>query len=305
MTKIQLRHDTAANWTSINPILAVGEAGFETDTNKIKLGDGTKNYNDLEYLVSNSDISDKLNTDGSNVAEEFILNNDIIEFNPQTSLEVNSELVTINTTDNCKINNVGFTDRSIYISGDNIYGTISLEDTTTNAFIENTIAGDYSSINIGGLNIKNPTSPENYVEIDSNKSLVFNPNNTTEKIYYHTNSAENEIATVNILNNNKQEITHWSFPNSKYVTLNPPTDTVLTAPADGWFFIDGKSTTTSNAYLQVITNGLERYVDNAYANNIWVSLHIPVRANQQITVQYTNITLRNCWFIYANGNAPQ
>ena len=29
---IQLRSDTAANWASVNPTLAVGETGFETDT---------------------------------------------------------------------------------------------------------------------------------------------------------------------------------------------------------------------------------------------------------------------------------
>jgi hypothetical protein len=35
---IQLRRDTAANWTSTNPALATGEIGFETDTGKFKIG---------------------------------------------------------------------------------------------------------------------------------------------------------------------------------------------------------------------------------------------------------------------------
>ena len=35
---IQLRSDTAANWVSVNPTLAVGEIGFETDTGKFKIG---------------------------------------------------------------------------------------------------------------------------------------------------------------------------------------------------------------------------------------------------------------------------
>jgi hypothetical protein len=37
-TTIQIRRDTAANWTSTNPTLAVGEMGFETDTGKFKFG---------------------------------------------------------------------------------------------------------------------------------------------------------------------------------------------------------------------------------------------------------------------------
>jgi hypothetical protein len=49
MTKIQLRRDTAANWTTNNPTLAQGEPCFETDTGKFKIGDGATAYNDLAY----------------------------------------------------------------------------------------------------------------------------------------------------------------------------------------------------------------------------------------------------------------
>lgn len=46
---IQIRRDTAANWTSANPILAQGEMGFETNTRKLKVGDGTTAWNSLLY----------------------------------------------------------------------------------------------------------------------------------------------------------------------------------------------------------------------------------------------------------------
>ena len=48
---IQLRRDTASNWTSANPILAQGELGVETDTNKIKVGDGSTAWASLGYLI--------------------------------------------------------------------------------------------------------------------------------------------------------------------------------------------------------------------------------------------------------------
>jgi len=47
--KIQFRRDAAANWTSVNPILSEGEFGYETDTKKYKLGDGTTTWNSLAY----------------------------------------------------------------------------------------------------------------------------------------------------------------------------------------------------------------------------------------------------------------
>lgn len=48
-TVIQPRRGTAAAWTSANPVLAAGEMGFETDTDKYKLGDGTTLWNALPY----------------------------------------------------------------------------------------------------------------------------------------------------------------------------------------------------------------------------------------------------------------
>lgn len=52
MTQIKLRRDTAANFTSKNPVLGVGEPAYETDTKKLKIGDGTTAYNSLEYFSS-------------------------------------------------------------------------------------------------------------------------------------------------------------------------------------------------------------------------------------------------------------
>ena len=47
--KIRLRRDISAVWQLVNPILLDGEPAFETDTGKMKIGDGQKNYNALPY----------------------------------------------------------------------------------------------------------------------------------------------------------------------------------------------------------------------------------------------------------------
>lgn len=51
MTQIKLRRDTFANFTSKNPILGIGEPAYETDTKKLKIGDGTTAYNSLDYFA--------------------------------------------------------------------------------------------------------------------------------------------------------------------------------------------------------------------------------------------------------------
>ena len=49
---IQIRRDSASDWTSANPTLASGELGYETDTGKLKFGDGTTAWTSLAYYTT-------------------------------------------------------------------------------------------------------------------------------------------------------------------------------------------------------------------------------------------------------------
>lgn len=48
--RIILRRDTSANWTTQNPVLLQGEPGYETDTGKLKIGNGENAWNSLAYF---------------------------------------------------------------------------------------------------------------------------------------------------------------------------------------------------------------------------------------------------------------
>ena len=66
-TRMQQRRGTAAQWVSTNsgngPILNAGEIGYETDTNKFKIGDGTNHWVNLDYFVdSNSTVNPAFGT---------------------------------------------------------------------------------------------------------------------------------------------------------------------------------------------------------------------------------------------------
>ena len=56
-SRMQQRRDTAANWTSNNPTLAAGEIGFETDTKKLKIGDGTTAWTSLAYAIGSVSLT--------------------------------------------------------------------------------------------------------------------------------------------------------------------------------------------------------------------------------------------------------
>ena len=47
--RILLRRDSLGNWQSNNPVLLSGEPGYETNTGKLKVGDGITPWNQLSY----------------------------------------------------------------------------------------------------------------------------------------------------------------------------------------------------------------------------------------------------------------
>lgn len=79
-TQIQLRRDTAANWTAANPVLAQGEPGYETDTGKLKVGNGSSAWNSLSYqaaaaIVDGTIVNDDVNASaaiaGTKISPDF------------------------------------------------------------------------------------------------------------------------------------------------------------------------------------------------------------------------------------------
>ena len=53
----QLRRGTSSTWTKNNPLLLAGEPGYELDTHKVKIGDGTSYWKDLPYIGEHNIIS--------------------------------------------------------------------------------------------------------------------------------------------------------------------------------------------------------------------------------------------------------
>lgn len=48
--RFQIRRDLSSAWTAADPVLADGEMGYEKDTGKMKIGDGTTHWKKLEYF---------------------------------------------------------------------------------------------------------------------------------------------------------------------------------------------------------------------------------------------------------------
>ena len=89
-TRMQQRRGTAAQWISTNngdgPVLNAGEIGFETDTGKFKVGDGTNHWVDLEYFIDESQIN--------NITDNYILSSTLAQPNGVATLDGAGKLTT-------------------------------------------------------------------------------------------------------------------------------------------------------------------------------------------------------------------
>ena len=104
---IQIRRDTAANWTSANPTLAQGELGAETDTSKIKIGDGSTVWSSLGYLVdtggyaaysdTTANFTGTLQNGGSNVVVDTDIGSTVQGYDANTTTSTNTQTLTNKT----------------------------------------------------------------------------------------------------------------------------------------------------------------------------------------------------------------
>jgi hypothetical protein len=84
--RIQLRRDTAANWTSNNPVLREGEIGIETDTFKMKVGNGSSTWAQITQYMN-------IVPDGNLTIEDYIPTSDIGAENGVVGLSSNNAII--------------------------------------------------------------------------------------------------------------------------------------------------------------------------------------------------------------------
>lgn len=74
--RILFRRDTSTNWSTNNPVLGSGEPGYEIDTNKLKVGDGSTAWNDLSVLNSAGITGPTGDVNWSDINSSLIADND-------------------------------------------------------------------------------------------------------------------------------------------------------------------------------------------------------------------------------------
>ena len=164
-TRMQQRRGTAAQWISTNsgngPILAAGEIGYESDSNKFKIGDGTNHWLSLDYFMDADSTT-----------------------NPQFGSSIVFEGTTANAFETTLSVTDPTADRAIILP--DAAGTVVLANSSTGAV---TISGD--------LTVSGTTTTINSTTINATTGIVFE--GTTADAYETTISVTDPTAARTII----------------------------------------------------------------------------------------------------------
>lgn len=138
-TRIRVRRDTLSQWTGINPTLAVGEIGYELDTNKMKVGNGINSWNNLAYIT----------VDESSINFPTPPDTRLIIASSANNISNNDRII-VNLTDGDRLNIVG--EEGVTIDYSNSYKRLSIKaDKLYNPVSSGTIVNPTSSGTPGSL----------------------------------------------------------------------------------------------------------------------------------------------------------
>ncbi len=300
MTQIKLRRDTSANFASANPVLGTGEPAYETDTKKLKIGDGTTAYNSLDYFTGGSSTFEVVQplklVDGTltlQIDEQTIQvqNGKLVANLDELGNEVNdlSGRVTAVEADVLKKQ-----DKIVTLTQE-AYDALAEKNPETIYMIEGETSSDLpiaSATTLGGVKVGDNLS----ITVDGILSAVGGPQ-----------GADTNLS--NLTNLGKAQIAHLAMPSDKYTDLTlGASGSDYTAPSDGWYYLKYNSTSsTCAAVMEVRLNGSILYGLN---NSITAGTYNPqttlfVRKGTTMKLSHQNGTVHFFRFIYAQGTESE
>lgn len=204
---IQIRRDTASNWSSANPTLAQGELGLETDTLKVKAGTGSANWASLSYLIDTGGYVTA--TYSGNVAITGSLAGDNIKLD-------GNAISSTNTNGNIQLfpNGTGYTE----LYGNTNAGTIrfNCENNSHGVTVQGPAHSAAATYTVKLPNTLGLTQASGLVTSDANGVVSFD-NGTIEESTTITSSSN--AATLNLRDGNS--FLHDLTENVTYTFSNP------------------------------------------------------------------------------------
>lgn len=202
-TQIKLRRDTTSNWSQSNPVLALGEPGFDTTENRLKIGNGVTRWNSLPWIADNP-------TSYNNLLDKPTIPSDISQLTDNQNLLGNGGLTIADFGEGFSVNGSGkIVTQKLYSTNSTNSAQHYRLELDNNGVVH---LPDQSIIN--GATLK--SVPGNYAGITAG------PVGADEDSWMWVDSTGAFIATKYNTGPAKQ----WSFDNTGVLTLPPGGDIV-------------------------------------------------------------------------------
>jgi len=249
-TRMQQRRGTAAQWISTNggagPVLNAGEMGWESDTNKFKIGDGVNNWTSLDYF---SDINSTVNPAfGSSITFEGATANDFettlaitdptadrtITFPDSTGTVALTSDITVTASSTNTLSN-----KSISLGSNTVTSTLAQLNTAISDADVATLAGTETLTN---KTLTNPTLTTPNIGVASGTSLTLTGDLIVQGTTTTIDSTTIAVKTAFVF----EGATNDSYETTLTVT-DPTADRTLTLP-------DATDTLVGRATTDTLTN---------------------------------------------------
>ena len=280
-TKIQLRRDTAADWTSGNPTLAAGEFAWESDTNRFKIGDGATAWTSLGYADTLSTLGD-LSVVGSTLSSP---SNADLTLTTSGTGDIVLDQITVH--DNTISTNASNANLEINANGS---GTVVLENLS--------VAGDGATVT--GILDEDAMGSNSAVKLATQQSIKAYVDANSGSGAALTGSTNNTITTVTGANAIQGEA-NLTFDGSTLAVTGAGTfSTTLgvtgASTLDGVTITDNTiSSNASNAQLEISANGTGRInIGNADftddPGDLWSNAYGGVSNVRNLAIHYEDLT---------------
>jgi len=246
-TRMQQRRGTATQWLSLNegqgPILAAGEIGFESDTNKFKIGDGVNHWVDLTYFTDAQSAIDSLSS--------------LVDGAPDL-LNTLNELAAAIGDDPAFITTVATNLSNHQSDTTDVHGISNTADLATMSYVTSAIESNNTGINQDISDHAATTA--NVHGIADTADIVY-----TVDLTAHTSATENVhgIADTSILvtTTGEETLSNKTLDNPTILVGTDPLFDTISATEIG--YLDGVN---SNIQTQLNAKASTEYVDTAVGN---------------------------------------
>lgn len=222
--RILLRRDTSSNWTSGNAVLASGEIGYETNTGKFKIGNGSTAWTSLTY--SGTDISTAVLNDLSDVTITNAANGDFLRWNGTAFVNdaVNLSTDTIGSYVESLVAGTGITLSNN--SGEAATPTVAVNTTVIAPLASPTFTGTVSGVSasmVGLGNVSNTSDANKPVSTAGQTALDLKANLASPTFTGTPTIPTGTIATTQTSGNNTTAVATTAFVASAVANITPST----------------------------------------------------------------------------------